>query len=204
MEQVIFQYHAHSKVQHIRNERLEKCTNDLDLFELAVVAQQTGNTSWLGKIIQEGLKSPWLFDQARSITLLGFLEGSENEAILQKYCDMPRCWIQEVAKKALQHCRRNLWAKQWFQEFLEDEDNVKAWACFKLFLKCVDRRFLIWEPEFVNEVSMENSRLEERVKFLRLNQNELKKHVKENEKKRKETFLGEKVLKDKVWPWMNF
>jgi len=155
-------------------------------------------------IIQEGVNSPWQFEQARAMTLLGFLEDSESEAILQPYCDMPRCWTQQVAKHALQHYKRNLWVKQWFQKFLENEDKVRAWACFKLFLKCVDRRFSLWEPEFVNEECLKNTRMEERVRFLRLNHNEVQNHIKENEKKRKETFLGEKVLKDKVWPWMDF
>ncbi len=129
--------------------------------------------------------------------LLGFLEDSESETILQQYNDMPQCWTQKVAKHALQHCKKNLWAKQWFQRFLEDDDTVKAWACFKLFLKCVDRRFSIWEPEFVNEESLKNRQIEERVRFLHLNQNELQNHIKENEKKRKETFLEKRCSRIK-------
>lgn len=203
MEKALFQCPAHAHVQPVWQERLENCSNDLELFELALIAQHTGNTPWVKALIQEGGNSPWQFEQARAMTLLGFLEDSESEAILQQYNDMPQCWTQKVAKKALQHCKRNLWAKQWFQRFLEDDDTVRAWACFKLFLKCVDRRFSIWESEFVNEESLKNRQIEERVRFLHLNQNELQNHIKENEKKRTETFLGEKVLKDKIWPWMN-
>lgn len=135
--------------------------------------------------------------------LLGFLEDVESKVTLQEYCNVPRSWLKTVAEKALTAYQRNVWAKHWFQQFLEHDDNVKAWAYYKLFLKCVDRHFLIWEPEFVNEESVKNMQIEERVKFLRLNQNELKKHIEANEKRRRETFLGEKVLKDKVWPWMN-
>lgn len=199
----LFQCQIHEYIQPIWKEKLERCSNDLELSEFVFLVQYTGNTTWLQELIQEDLNSPWQFDRARSISLLGFLEGGNGETILQKFCDMPPCWIQKVAEKALKCYRKNLWAKQWFQKFLEDEDDVRAWANFKLFLKCVDSRISIWEPEFVNEESLKNTRVEERVRFLRLNHNEVQNHVKKNEKKRKETFIGEKVLKDEVWPWMN-
>lgn len=203
-DSALFHRNNHPAIQNLWNDRLESCSNDLELFEFVLAFQQEGNISWLKQIIREGLDSPWHFNQARAIMLLGFLEDAESKVTLQEYCNVPQSWIKSVAEKALAAYQRNVWAKHWFQQFLEDDDNVKAWACYKLFLKCVDRRFLIWEPEFVNEESVKNMQIEERVKFLRLNQNELKKHIEANEKRRRETFLGEKVLKDKVWPWMNF
>jgi hypothetical protein len=32
----------------------------------------------------------------------------------------------------------------WFAEFLARRDPVEAWAAFRLFLRCVDRRFYCW------------------------------------------------------------
>lgn len=43
-----------------------------------------------------------------------------------------------------------------------------------------------------------------KLEFLTVNEDEIKKNIKENEKKRKETFIDHKVLKDEAWPWMTW
>ncbi|MFC1816633.1 hypothetical protein ACFL0M_12035 [Thermodesulfobacteriota bacterium] len=200
----IFRSRRHHEIQKIWDERFEKCSSDLELFEIALVVQQTGNISWLKNKIEKGLKSPWPFDHARSILLTGFIEDNDSELALNKYIEMPRFWLQTVAEKALNLWKRNNWAKHWFNKFLNDEDDIKAWACFGLFLKCVDRRFWIWKECFLGDYHAKKDKQPNRIEFLSLNQNEIKRAIKKNEEKRSKTYLGEKVLSNQVWPWMNF
>jgi len=199
----LFKTSSHHEIQNIWGERFEKCSSDLELFELSLIFQQTGNLSWLKNMIEKGLKSPWQFDQARSIMLTGFLEDDHSELVLNRYNEIPQFWLQTVAEKALNLWKKNAWAKHWFNRFLSDKDDIKAWACFRLFLKCVDRRFWIWKEYCLVDYNAEKNKQPNRIEFLSLNQNEIKRAIEKNEKKRKETFLGEKVLSNQVWPWMN-
>lgn len=115
---------------------------------------------------------------------------------------MPRSWTRTVADKAFDYYKTNLWAKHWFKKFLNDGEDEVAWACFKLFLKCVDRRYWLWQNDFLNDSRNENMK-QRRKKYLSLNQNNIEDSIKENEKKRSETFLGEKMLENQAWPWMS-
>ena len=198
----LFSCKNYNKIQGELNNRLDWCLSDLELLEFALLVQQTGNISWLKHTIEQGLNSPWFFDQARAIVLIGFFEDKDSESTLLKYCGMPQSWIRTVAEKARDYYKENSWEKHWFKKFLNDEDDEVAWACFKLFLKCADRRYWIWENDFLNDSHNDNMK-QKRLKFLSLNQGEIEKSIKENEKKRSETFLGEKILKNQTWPWMS-
>jgi len=194
--------HNNNEIQNMLDKRLGRCSSDLELFELALIIQLTGNIPWLKHTIEQGLSSPWYFEQARAIVLIGFFEDKDSESTLLKYCGMPQSWIRTVAEKALDCYKKNSWAKHWFRKFLNDEDDEVAWACFKLFLKCADRHYWIWGNDFLNDSHNDNMK-QKRLKFLSLNQGEIEKSIKENEKKRSETFLGEKMLKNQTWPWMS-
>lgn len=194
--------HNNREIQNILDKRLERCSNDLELFELALIIQLTGNIPWLKHAIEKGLSSPWYFEQAWAIVLIGFFEDKDSESTLLKYCGTSQSWIRTVAEKALDHNKKNSWAKHWFKKFLIDEDDEVAWACFKLFLKCADRRYWMWKDDFLND-SHNDTMKQKRLMFLSLNQDEIKNSIKENEKKRSETFLGEKMLKNQTWPWMS-
>jgi len=194
--------HNNKKIQNILDKRLERCSSDLELFELALIIQLTGNISWLKHTIEQGLSSPWHFEQAQAIILMGFFEDKDSESTLLKYYGMSQSWIRTVAEKALDYYKKDLWAKYWFKEFLNDEDDEVAWACFKLFLKCADRRYWMWKDDLLNDFH-NNTMKQKRLIFLSLNEDKIKNSIKENEKKRSETFLGEKILKNQTWPWMS-
>lgn len=194
--------HNNNEIQNILDKRFERCSSDLEFFEIALITRLTENITWLKRAIEQGLKSPWYFEQARAIILIGFFEDKNGESTLLKDCGMPQSWIRTVAEKALDYYKKNAWAKYWFKRFLNDEDNEVAWACFKLFLKCVDRRYWMWKENFLNN-SHNDYMKQKRLKFLFLNKEEIEKSIRENEKKRNETFLGEKILKNQTWPWMN-
>jgi hypothetical protein len=196
----VFRHGRHPAIQEIWDDRLQDCLNDSELFELAFVAQKTNNLDWLKQKITEGLDSAMAFQQARAITLMGFLDGEDVlknfESILRK----PNSWVRSVAEKALHDWKRNAWAKTWFKKFLEEKEDAYAWASFNLFLKCADRRFWLWKENISGDFEVGSGRLI----FLSFNSDGIEKSIEENEKNRKKTFLHEKVLENQVWPWMGY
>lgn len=134
----------HPDVAQLWRNMIGECNTDFELLELAMIVQQKGQISWLNKIINDGLDSPKPLERARATVLQGFLEDDEVGASLEKQLHaLPKSWIRSVSEYSLQNWQRNKWAKHWFLQYLEEKDNVKAWAAFKLFLKCVDRRFFV-------------------------------------------------------------
>jgi len=179
---------------------LEKCLNDSELFELAYVAQETNNLDWLKQKITQGLNSTKLFEQARAVTLIGFLEDENCLKDFESILKRPNSWVHSVAEKALHEWKQNVWAKAWFKKFIEEKEDVRAWVSFSLFLKCTDRRFWLWKEKLLSDFEIGRDRLT----FLNFNIDRIKKSIEENEKSRGKTFLYEKVLENQAWPWMGY
>jgi hypothetical protein len=196
----LFRHSRHPVIQEIWDNHLEKCLNDLELFELAFVAQYTDNLDWLKQRITQGVNSTKLFEQARAVTLMRFLEDENGLKNFESIVERPNSWVRSVAEKALQDWKKNVWAKAWFKKFIEEKEDVRAWASFNLFLKCVDRRFWLWKEKLLSDFKVSSNRLT----FLNFNLEGIKKSIEENEKNRKKTLLFEKVLENQAWPWMGF
>ncbi len=195
-----FRHGRHPSIQEIWENYLEKCLNDSELFELAFVAQETNNLDWLKQKITQGLNSTKLFEQARAVTLMGFMEDENCPKDFESILKRPNSWVCSVAEKALHDWKQNVWAKTWFKKFIEEKENVRAWASFNLFLKCADRRFWLWKENLSSDFEIGSDRLT----FLNFNIDGIKKSIEENEKNRGKTFLYEKVLENEVWPWMEY
>lgn len=196
----VFRHNRHPAIQEIWDDRLEECLNDSELFELAFVAQETNNLGWLKQKITQGLDSAMVFQQARAVTLMGFLDGEDVLKDFESILKKPNSWVRSVAEKALHDWKRNAWAKTWFKKFIEEKEDAHAWASFNLFLKCADRRFWLWKEKLSSDFEVGSDRL----RFLNFNLDGIKKSIEENEKNRKKTFLYEKVLENQVWPWMEY
>lgn len=183
-------------VNTLRRELLDACDTDYALFELALMAQLAGKEPWLIEEIDRRLASPWHFDQARGLSLLGFACPGEAEVRLARFTET-QSWLQKVAESTLRLHRRDTWARHWFTRFIEESDRVSAWAAFRLFLGCVDRRYLVWLPR---------ARLKEaetwKADAVAANLATIRKAAEQNEKAWKDRFLGEKTKPRQLWPWM--
>jgi hypothetical protein len=193
-----FRRGRHPAIQEIWEDYLEKCLNDSELFELAFVAQETNNLGWLKQKITQGLNSTKLFEQARAVTFMGFLEDENGLKDFESVLKRSNSWVRSVAEKALHDWKQNVWAKTWFKKYIEEKENVRAWASFNLFLKCADRRFWLWKEKLSSDFEIGSDRLT----FLNFNIDGIKKSIEENEKNWGKTLLYEKVLENQVWPWM--
>ncbi|MDO9225371.1 MAG: toll/interleukin-1 receptor domain-containing protein [Pseudomonadota bacterium] len=185
-------------VDTLRMELLDACTTDHELFELALMARLGQRESWLLGEIERRLILNWHFDQARALLLLGFAGTPEVEERLSRFCaSQPDSWLGKVAESALNLHRRDTWARHWFNRFIEEQDRVSAWAAFRLFLACVDRRYLAWMPS----TQLKEAETWKEDAFV-ANLATIRKAANKNEKAWKDRFLGEKTKPRQLWPWM--
>ena len=135
-----------------------------------------------------------------AITLLGLLDTDASLVQLQQlHALSPDSWVRKNIETALNRWQRNAWAKYWFQRFMTVSDTVQAWAAFRLFLRCVDRRFWQWQAAMSERYPFGDTRQ----RFFDMNHDVIKNKMKENEKKLNEQFLGQKIADKRLWPWLN-
>lgn len=200
LKYALFRQSHYTEIENLWESRIKACCSDIELFEIAVIIHQICSMKWLDNFIKQGLGSELILEQARSIVLMGFLDTEDaGEQLTQRLENLPDSWLQTVTKKSLEHWHHNQWAKVWFKRFLVLENNVEAWAKFRLFLKCVDRRFWIWNTRIIKENKPISKK---RLLFLEMNTDDIKNNIEKNEKALKEQFLTEKILDYQAWPWM--
>lgn len=188
------------QILHQREEMLNGCYSDKALFEIIYLAQWCGKTEWINAVITRWIESDSDYDIARGLRSLGFSNDAEHGRQIQSWIDEHgRSWLMDVARDALKSHKRNSWAHTWFERFVEEDDRVKAWAAFRLFLRCVDKRFWIWGDKLIADAAdFEGWKNDAYL----ANIGAIKDAIKENEKKLKETFISQKVNENQLWPWM--
>ena len=90
----------------------------------------------------------------------------------------------------------------WYRKFFSDNDDIQAWAAFRLFLKCVDSRFWHWQLEIECALSNNSEQYQYRKTFQVNNLDTIKNRIQENEKSLREKLLRHKVMEHEAWPWM--
>ncbi|MBW2187283.1 MAG: hypothetical protein JRG71_13070, partial [Deltaproteobacteria bacterium] len=183
----------------VRRKYFDECNTDNDLLEIVLLAELCGKNAWLSGIISEMLDSDRDYDKARGLKLMGFSSDEDSEGRLREWIDVHgRSWVMDVARSALRTHQRNIGAKTWLERFATIENRVDSWATFRLFLQCVDRRYWVWEKSFVDTYLLSDWKRD----AVSGNRGSIKDAIKENEKKLKDEFVGHKVKKDQLWPWM--
>jgi hypothetical protein len=183
-------------------QKLERCLTDRELMRLVVLAESGNGHGWLWSTIENGLQSSSPYENSRSIRLLGFISNREALERLDLLLEnVPDTWVKEILEKSRQLWQRNDWSIHWFKRFLELEDNVEAWASFKLFLKCVDTRFWLWQEQ-VKAESREFPWARRRFQFLEDNRSSIQQNTRSNEKDLDKYLFGHKVSWRQIYPWM--
>lgn len=189
---------ASPQVEQILRGHIDSGDTDMDLFECALLCHLGGREDWMRSLADEWLTTDNDYDRARGIALLGFSNNEADGTLLANwiaaYAD---CWVRDVAEIALQNHRRNVWARVWFERFLAREDRCEAWAAFRLFLRCVDRRFWLW----IDGAGLANAEPWKR-DAAAMNIGTIESACKDNEKDWKDNLLGQKVKPKELWPWM--
>lgn len=194
----IFAAPASLQVEQLLRSHIDNGNTDMDLFESALLCQLGGKTSWMRQLVNALLNSDHDYDRARGIALLGFSDAeADGTALTNWIMNAPDCWVRDVAEIAQQNHRRNTWARCWFDRFLSRDNRTEAWAAFRLFLRCVDRRFWLW----INHSGLADAE-PWKCDAVAINLGTIESAFKENEKAWKDGFLGQKTKLDELWPWM--
>ena len=189
---------ASPEVEQLLRSHIDSGNTDLDLFDIALLCQQGDRQDWMRQLVTAWQQSDNDYDRARGLALLGFSNDEADAATLTDWiASHTDCWLRDLADIALQNHRCNVWARCWFDRFLSRSDRTEAWAAFRLFLRCVDRRFWLWLRSTVLADAEPWKR-----DALTLNIGAIYSACAENEKGWKDNFLGQKVKPKELWPWM--
>jgi hypothetical protein len=189
---------ASPEVEQILCNHIDSGNTDLDLFDIALLCQQGNRQDWMRQLVTAWQQSDNDYDRARGLAMLGFSSDEADAATLTDWiASHTDCWLRDLADIALQNHRRNVWARCWFDRFLSRSDRTEAWAAFRLFLRCVDRRFWLWW----HSTALADAEPWKR-DALTMNLGAIESACKENEKGWKDNFLGQKVKPKELWPWM--
>uniref|UniRef100_UPI00405719D0 hypothetical protein n=1 Tax=Candidatus Electronema sp. TaxID=2698783 RepID=UPI00405719D0 len=189
------------EVLSIRHSLLKKAVTDNDLFEITFLAQKHDRHEWLKETITAYLQSDFSLDVANGLFMLGFMDDSSASERLDAWIAKKPSWLRSCAEQAKRIHERNQWAHHWFERFVNHEETLQAWAAFRLFLRCVDRRFWLWGEEMIYSLEVPYERFE----HYRACRDSIMKATRENEKnhfKLQENLVGCKVQENQLWPWL--
>lgn len=180
------------------DEELAACSSDLDLLELAIKVRLSGEDSakWLDEVITRDLLSGSAFEQARVVSIRGFLDVEPGAQWLTEPTKDDDSWYRSVLRIAQRRVKSERDAHHWFRKFCELTDLDQAWAAFRLFLTIADRRCWLWCHEELAVLGEDDPRR----RFFRSNRDEIRKACKESEEKLPKFFVGCEVA-DQMSPW---
>ncbi len=193
-----FEIPSSSQVDALRAHLLQDANTDEDLYLIALAAQAGKGETWLGSVIEDDLKASRIHRVARGLTLVGFLDEGILLERSRSELGGKVGFLNDVAAHAVARLERNARARTWFTQFLTRGDPVEAWAAFRLFLRCTDRRFYLWEDKLL--ASVDNPPLLWQ-QHLSANKQEISRAASENEGKLSDTLFGFRIAKGEMVPW---
>jgi hypothetical protein len=198
----LFDVTASESIMRAWQRKLEESYSDAELLRVAMLAQHGNGGEWLWSYTSERSNSSLPIDKARSRVILGFIERPEAFASIERLLETdPDTWVRRLAQKSKERQDKNIWAKHWFQRSLIRENDISAWGAFRLFLRSVDTRFWFWRATTENETDLAKV-TQRRRDFLNNNMDNVRNSIRNNERELTNQFLGQKIMKQQVWPWM--
>lgn len=186
------------EVEEILRALLAAATSDSDLFEFVFMCERGGRGDWLREIAEQGLVSEDSYIRARALTLLGFsMRSADGERLSEWMASHGDSWHRDLADAVRKRYQRHGWSIVWFERFIDKNDRSEAWAAFRVFLRCVDRRFWLWlrdKPSMIVEPWKQDA--------LVMNYGTIEDACKTNEKDWRDELLGQKLKPNELWPWM--
>ncbi len=180
-----------------RGRIVEACWNDAQLADVAVAAARHSRTDWLQTVISELVRSPELWRRAKGLSLasLSVLKTAVFDNHVQA-ADVADTWVwDQVRTYRRQHAldQRGL---HWFHVLGTAEDDVVAWGAWRMLVACADARWTTWNGCWNNALKPR------RLAFLAAAAGDLKRACEESERERRELFLGLKITRGEVFPFL--
>jgi len=178
----------------------DQAFTDADLQRLSYAAALHGRLdTWVGWL--EPVPTPDnTLAEARVLALLALAPRSEQaEAAITRFAATDAGWHAEVAAWARGQQQIDAWAQQWFRRFIDERNSKRAWAAFRLFLHCVDRRSLLWIRSTLRSAA-ESAPDKNRRRHLYLNWSQVIQKIRERTEEAGRHLCGYSVPLDLV-PW---
>jgi len=182
----------------LRDEILQEADTDELLFQIALAAQANGTVEWLDRHIRRDIRAAGLRAPARALALIGCLDESEALESLRGELGGRTGFLGDVARWAERRLQQNSRARVWFLEVVTRRDAVEAWAAFRLFLRCVDRRFYLWKPTVCASTPDLPTGWRQHVE---VNDQDIRRAAERNEVRLSETLFGHRIARDEIAPW---
>ena len=200
----LWRVESHGPVVEARRHLIREAKSDLELARLAIAAEVGGRTEWLCAELRKMLQSGRLLEAAQAIALAGLMSDSRvwEDVTVEFVRDKPRHWVDEFATTVRAWRERDGFARHWFTQFTVHTDDVEAWASFRLFLRCVDRRFWIWRSA-IEDAAPGETYTDSRRRFLEYEISSVKEATQKNEQALKKTLLAGRVLQSQISPWLD-
>lgn len=173
---------------------LERAASDRDLLVLAALAAHGPASPWLSERIEMDLASENPLFKVRALRLLGFSSDGLPRSLPTSPADALE-WQQEQLTAAVKDQNVGEWARRWFATFVSTESDDVALGAFRMFLRCVDSRYVWWRDGLDDLASHRRS-------FLASAADDIEGAIKKNEEKLRNQFLGMRVARRQVWPWL--
>jgi hypothetical protein len=182
-----------------RNSLLKECNSDSDLIKIAHVAVACNRQDWLVKQIDASIQSPLLWQRSFGLNLACVSDLRLDIEKLMATADINATWVESTLDQIRSSYSKNTWARHWYERFLKVHDEDEAYSAYVLFLKCADRRCRLWMRSFEDSPDV----IDKRVRFRKMNDQQLKNAIEKNEKIHKDCFLSIKIPKGQVFPFVN-
>lgn len=185
------------------SELLENCCSDIGLLELATAACAYKQQSWILEKAKDLIAKPQLCCRAKGLMLISLADNMDKEiSIIMQSSDLESTWVEKLLPEIKYLHNRNRWAHYWYNRFLTVPDHDEAFACFQLFLKTIDRRCRLWMDELAEGAQQAFGYAERRTRFCSINNDQIRKAIKDNEKELNDHFLTLKFEKGQILPFL--
>jgi hypothetical protein len=181
---------------------LDECFSDRALLELTGAALGMSQEVWILSQAQRLIRSENLSERAKGIALC-CLADFDDETVKKLIvdADIGGTWVAEVLDKLEAYHNRNEWARHWYGNFLRAEAQDESWCAFRLFLKCVDRRWQTWVAEMEQDSGLENVTTKWRIRFRKTLHQAIRRAIERNEKALTEVYLSVKFHRGELIPF---
>lgn len=187
LEQVcVWKSAENDEMDALRAQRLDSAWNDHEIALEVVAALLYSKSAFLQRYAEERCRQNEPAVVARGLMICGFAdECAWADDLLTRHASTEGL-IGTAARAARYAYDRNVWSRHWFKLMAQTASADEFWRFSILFLKVVDPRFDLWEPD-IERSGEAIGRFEPSI------QNRLENRIKAWKTKRQKTLVGAKV-----------
>lgn len=178
-----------------------RCWSDKSLLDFSTAVLQSGRHEIIVRLVERGLASSMRIEEARAVSLAGWCGAiPEVRHLLQGRAYVTGSWFDLLKDQSVARNRNEDWAKYWFAEFLFSRSMAGSFSGFRLFLRCVDRRYYAWYPVLASRAKVSRAG-RRRLRFVTANGRDISKRIESSEKELEKYFLYLKIPDERLVPW---